>query len=162
MTSLGFSGAFEAPIKDEIIKEQIIPMLVERAEKKNQKNYYLKIIEEVKVENECLKVDGSEIIISPQSQLMDVINSKPFKDLTFKNSPVRYSKKSESLKVKKISKDYNMSPIHQAEQPSISNLKFNFELKQKIDQNFDEVKNSHELSQDSKGSFKSLNSSKIA
>lgn len=64
-------------------------MLVERAEKESEKNYYLKIIEEVKVENECLKVDWSEIIISPQSQLKDVIFSKPFKDLTFKNSPNR-------------------------------------------------------------------------
>ena len=46
LEELGFNSQFEAPIKDEQIKAEIVPLLFERAKRLNQKNNILKIIKE--------------------------------------------------------------------------------------------------------------------
>lgn len=79
LSDLGFASAFEAPIKDAIIKNQIIPQLFERRLRLKEKNHFLNIIKE-SIDNIEQEIDDnfSCLSVSPLAKSMSMMNIQRF------------------------------------------------------------------------------------
>lgn len=77
LTDLGFNGWYEAPVSEEVINSEIIPLLLVRAVKLNRKNEILKIIKE-SVESHSFESISNSMSKQSMPNIFSQNNSKMF------------------------------------------------------------------------------------